>query len=437
MKLSIDGLTLSTYETKLVRICSDCSRAYSILDYAGGGRDHYFYRPTNYKNGCERHCLECWLGVSEPLDTPPETNESIGVETPCPEIHQHWYDEKNYRSIDQGDLCKAYKKYFQEDCHLAILPLSRLVTDRSVFLPYGVMIYPQGRLNLASIHVDNKQLTKVAYSQISASNVRLGQLDKHPLLVIPLKFSWEELKRGSHSAHLEMIARISEITDSLCFDVINYQNCKLEHLACETKPANAGQLMSNSMMSAALLVKSDAMNSVLLAGAAFTHVTTKGLGLDLRQPEWDRFPQYGEVGKIAAHGLSLYSQMLQTQSATSKFVQALSLIEFLACPDDFMKFQDIKKVVSKYVTNCPKEHERLMDRFRELTGKKDETTKQEVGLRTNIVHIGARLEQLIKSRSERENLFRELDGYVRAMLDHMIEHDYMSSEEYETLKKSM
>lgn len=195
--------------------------------------------------------------------------------------------------------------------------------------------------------------------------------------------------------------------------------------------------MSNLMMSAALLVKSDAMNSVLLAGAAFTHVTTKGLGLDLRQPEWDRFPQYGEVGKIAAHGLSLYSQMLQTQSATSKFVQALSLIEFLACPDDFMKFQDIKKVVSKYVTNCPKEHERLMDRFRELTGKKDETTKQEVGLRTNIVHIGARLEQLIKSRSERENLFRELDGYVRAMLDHMIEHDYMSSEEYETLKKSM
>lgn len=194
--------------------------------------------------------------------------------------------------------------------------------------------------------------------------------------------------------------------------------------------------MSHSMMSAALLVRSDAMDSVLLAGAAFTHVITKGLGLDLRQPEWDRFPQYGEVGKLAAHGLSLYSQMLQTQSATSKFVQALSLIEFLAYPDDFMKFQDIKKVVSKYVTNCPREHERLMERFRELTGKKDET-KQEVGLRTNIVHMGKRLEQLIKSRSERENLFKELDGYIRAMLDHMIERDYMSNEEYDTLKHSM
>ena len=103
LKLSIDGLTLSTYETTLIRICSDCSRTYSIFEYAEGS-DHYFYRPTNYKKGCERHCLECWLGVSEPLDTPPEKNESIEVETPCPEIHQHWYDEASYRNIDQGDL---------------------------------------------------------------------------------------------------------------------------------------------------------------------------------------------------------------------------------------------------------------------------------------------------------------------------------------------
>lgn len=286
LKLSIDGLTLSAYETKLIRTCSDCSRAYSIFEYSESS-DHYFYRPTNYKNGCERHCLECWLGVSEPLDTPPETNDSIEVETPSPEIHRHWYDEASYISIDQGDLGTAYKTYFQEGCHLAILPLSRLITDRSIFLPHGIMIYPQGRLNLSNLRIDNKQLTMIASSQIRASKVRLVQLDKHPLLVIPLKFSWERLKRGSHSAHLEMIARISEITDSLCFDVINYQNCKLEHLSCETKPANPGQLMSHSMMSAALLVRSDAMDSVLLAGAAFTHVITKGLGLDLRQPEWE------------------------------------------------------------------------------------------------------------------------------------------------------
>lgn len=436
MKLSIDGLTLSAYETKLVRTCSGCNKDYSISDYTGSN-EHHFYRPVNYKNGCERNCLECWLGVSEHIATPPEANNSIEIETPSPEIHVHGYDIASYRSIDQGDLNAAYKNYFQEGCHLAILPLSRLITDRSIFLPYGIMIYPQGRLNLANLRIDNKQLTKAASSQIRASGVRRRKLEKHPLLVIPVKFSWDALKRGNHSAHLEMIARISEIIDGLCFDVINYQNCKLEHLSCETKPAYPGQLMSNSMMSAALLVKSDAMDSVLLAGAAFTHAITKGLGLDLRQPEWDRFPQYGEVGKIAAHGLSLYSKMLQIQSATSKFVQALSLIEFLACPDDYMKFQDIKKVVSKYMTNCPREHERLMERFRELTGKKDETTKQELGLRTNIVHMGARLEQLVKSRSEREDLFRELDGYIRAMIDHMIDHDHMSSSEYENLRNSM
>lgn len=436
MKLSIDGLTLSAYEKKLVRSCSECNKHYSISNYIESN-EHHFYRPTNYKSGCERNCLECWLGVSVPSDAPVETNSPIDIDSPSPESHLSWYDIANYRSLDQGDLKVAYRSYFQEGCHLAIIPLSRLITDRSIFLPYGIMIYPQGRLNLANLHINNKQLTRAASSQIRASGVRVEKLEKHPLLVMPVKFSWSALKRGNHSAHLEVITRISEIIDGLCFDAINYQNCKLEHLSCETRPAYPGQLMSNSLMSAALLMKSDALDSVLLAGAAFTHAITKGLGLDLRQPEWDRFPQHGEVGKIAAHGLSLYSQMLQTQSATSKFVQALSLIEFLACPDGYMKFQDIKKVVSKYVTNCPGEHERLMERFRELTGKKDEITKQEIGLRTNIVHMGARLEQLVKSRSEREDLFRELDGYIRAIMDHMIDHDHMSSSEYEKLISSM
>lgn len=436
VKLSIDGLTLSAYETKLVRSCSECNKDYSIFDYMELN-EHHFYRPINYKNGCERNCLECWLGVSVPFDAPREETKSIEIVSPSPEMHLHWYDIASYEKIDQGDLRAAYNHYFQEGCHLAILPLARLITDRSIFLPHGIMIYPQGRLNLASLHIDNKQLARPASSQIKASGVRIDKLAKHPLLVMPVKFSWDALKCCNHNAHLEMIVRISEIVDGLCFDVINYLNCKLEHLSCETKPAYPGQLMSNSLMSAALLVKSDALDSVLLAGTAFTHAITKGLGLDLRQPEWDRFPQHGEVGKIAAHGLSLYSQMLQTQSATSKFVQALSLIEFLACPDGYMKFQDIKKVVSKYVANCPGEHERLMERFRELTGKKDEITKQEIGLRTNIVHMGARLEQLVKSRSEREDLFRELDGYIRAIMDHMIDHDHMPRSEYQKLISSM
>ncbi|WP_139834959.1 hypothetical protein [Pseudomonas sp. B35(2017)] len=436
MRITVDGLTFSPYDTKLIRGCAECKKQYSIRDYFELS-EHHFYTPVNYKNGCERKCLECWLGVTEQMDPPQEKKRSVDIEVSVPDKHEHWYDRTIYCEIDQADLSAAYSEYLHQGCHLAILPLSRLITDRSIFLPRGVMIYPVGRLDLKHLKLEKRQLDRVASSQISASGVRLGHLGNYPLLVIPLKFSWEQMRLGDHEAHMDMIVKVSELVDGLCYDFINYLGCRLEHLASETKPALPGQLASKSMMSAAVLVKSDAMDSVLLAGAAFSQINTKGLGLDLRQPEWDQFPKDGEVGKIATHALSLYSQMLQTQSATSKFVQALSLIEFLAFPDECVTYKKVKTVVSRYMVEGLAERKRILDRFECLTGKKDEITGEEIGFRTRIVHIGARLEQLVKTRSERQELFAELDGYIRTMIDHMIEHSHLSSADYEVVKSNM
>lgn len=399
--------------------------------------EQHFYWPFNYKNGCERSCLECWLGVSDLENLSPKTTQKLQMEVFGSLAHDHWIDATIFKEVERGDLGAAYSQYFHQGSHLAILPLSRLVADRSIFLPWGIMIYPQGRLDLKSIKIDNKQLTKAAYSQVGASGVRLRELEKYPLLVIPIRFSWESILQVDHRAHMEMIASVSEMVDGLCFDFINYKGCRLEHLSSETKPASPGQLMSNRMMSAMLLVKSSEMDSILLAGAAFTHTLTKGLGLDLRQPEWDQFPADGAVGRSAARALSLYSQMLQAQSATSKFVQAMSLIEFLAFPQDYQSFKKVKTVVSRYMTDCLGERKRILDRFEELTSKTDQTTKEQIGLRTRIVHIGSRLEQLVKDRRDRERLFGELDGYIRMMIDHMIEYSHMSHSEYEVVKEAM
>ncbi|UEB97812.1 hypothetical protein LIS66_09670 [Pseudomonas sp. HN2] len=377
------------------------------------------------------------MGVSDLEDALLSKSESLAIEVEAVRDHRHWYDVSICQATDQGDLSATYSPYFNKGCHLAILPLSRLVTDRSVFLPYGVMIYPQGRLNLDAINLNNKQLTKPASSQVGASGVSLQEFNKYPLLVVPLRFSWDSLVLGNHQSHMELIVSISEIVDALSFDMINYMYCKLEHLSSETMPASPGQLSSKPMMSGAVLVKSGGMDSVLLAGAAFTHTITKGLGLDLRPPEWDRFPVGGDVGIIAAHALSLYSQMLKVQSATSKFVQALSLIEFLAYPKEYQPFKKIKTVVSRYVADSMGERKRVLDRFEVLTSKVDEVTGEQIGLRTRIVHIGSRLEQLVKSRREREKIFAELDSYIRKMIDHMIEHSRMTWDEYEAVKASM
>ncbi len=60
-----------------------------------------------------------------------------------------------------------------------------------------------------------------------------------------------------------------------------------------------------------------------------------------------------------------------------------------------------------------------------------------MGLRTRIVHIGGRLEFLVPSGRDREALFLELDGYVRCVIDHMIDHSSLSWDSYEEVKAQM
>jgi hypothetical protein len=73
-----------------------------------------------------------------------------------------------------------------------------------------------------------------------------------------------------------------------------------------------------------------------------------------------------------------------------KFVQALTLLEFLADPRDYRKFEDVKKIVARYVATTREEYARILERFLELTGKKDPTTQLFIGYHTRIIHIGER-----------------------------------------------
>ena len=184
------------------------------------------------------------------------------------------------------------------------------------------------------------------------------------------------------------------------------------------------------MMSGALLYNAARMHARIIGGAAFSHFVTKGLGLPIEPVDFNSFPQEGEVGHIVRHALSLYSGLLEANSATSKFIQALLLLEYLADPDNYQKFKEVKKIVARYVASGPKEYERVLARFEELTHKEDPNSKMEVGFRTRIVHLGDRLENLVPESDDRQRLFEELDGYIRPIIDHMISHSSLDFEAY-------
>jgi len=75
----------------------------------------------------------------------------------------------------------------------------------------------------------------------------------------------------------------------------------------------------------------------------------------------------------------------------------LALLEFLAEPLAYLKFQDVKKILARYIAKNNSEYRSLLERFLELTGKKDPITGEFTGYRTRIMHLGDRLDRLVPS----------------------------------------
>ena len=65
-----------------------------------------------------------------------------------------------------------------------------------------------------------------------------------------------------------------------------------------------------------------------------------------------------------------------------------------------------------------------------MTSTPDPNTGRNIGYRTRVVHMGETIESLVPSRQALRELFLELDGYIRPVMDHMIEHSELSLEDY-------
>ena len=113
-----------------------------------------------------------------------------------------------------------------------------------------------------------------------------------------------------------------------------------------------------------------------------------------------------------------------------RFIQALSLLEFLAHPDEYKKFEEVKKVIARHIAKDTREYQKLLERFFELTGKKDSATNKVIGYRTRVIHMGENIESIVPDKNDRKLLFVELQTYIKAVIDHMISHSHLAWQEY-------
>ena len=396
--LMVDGTKFGEEDAQRERICANCGNRYSIGQYLHG-ETHYFGRPYNFSDGCVTHCLVCWLGCG------PERTEL------------------------EGHLLREIGGLGPET-HLVVMPITRVIVDSPLSFPNHTNMYPPGVADIRMLNLlarDRIPPSLAAY-QSEVAGVDERTIKKHATVAFPCDFDWNAVLNANQKHQMEFIRYLSERVDINCLDLIRYRLCSIE--SADTLPGRAGQIASDHMMSGALLYNALRIEGRIIAGDAFSHINTKGLGLPIEELPYDEFPGDGEVGHLAQHGLGLYSAMLETDNSTSRFTQAMALLEFLAEPDIYTKFKDVAKIIARYVAKSNTEYTLLLERFRELTGKTDPITSEVTGYRTKIVHLGHRLDRLVPNPDDRVVLFRELDSYIRPVLDHMIAHSEFSYEQY-------
>lgn len=134
------------------------------------------------------------------------------------------------------------------------------------------------------------------------------------------------------------------------------------------------------------------------------------------------------VSNVVKHALRLYSDILYLPTATSKFMQAMTLIDYLGNPFEYQKMQKNKAKIVPFSADSYAQYNTICERFKYLTSQKDKNGV-EIGLRTNIIHNGQSLESLIFEGYKIDLILREIQLYIcnfiNGILDYCEQTDWM------------
>lgn len=394
-------------ELALQRICAICGSRYTLED----ATPYFFAPPYKYRNGCAATCLACWLGCG------PDSDQSL-----------------------TGDLLREFALKLGPESHLVVMPVYRLMLSDPIRFPGHAILYPHrvAKLDDLNLVLSDDASNSLAAFQSQATFVNKQTLSETPVVAFTQDFDWNAVWHASHRSQMEFLRLFSQVADRKCLNWIRYRLCEVG--IPDALPSRAGQIKSNTMMSAALLFNAFRREGGIIAGDAFHSVFTKGLGLptiDSNDLPYGQFPdQEGDVGNIALYALDLYSTILQAEYPTAQFTQLMALLEFLVDPSDYTKSEDVGKIIGRYVARNRVGYESFKARYHELSGKKDPTTGKYKGYRTRIVHMGRRLENILPP-ARRSKLLKELDRYVRTVIDHMIERSSWDWDSYMQARSEM
>jgi hypothetical protein len=268
------------------------------------------------------------------------------------------------------------------------------------------------------------------WSKSGATRIDLPEFFASALLALPLRLDWNAfLTPASHEMHLEMLASAMASAETI-MDLVRFELCN--PWTPQTLPGRAG-LLQESGFCAGLFYAPEDHESYIIAGEILTHQVIAGIGLDVTGPLKVTPPGNGEIGSIAAHALRMYSEALEAANETSRFVQLMSLIEFLAAPDEYVQMKKAKQMIARQIARDRADYDEIMQDFLYLSSEGGSSKGPKCGLRHNIVHCGKRLEDLA-DKTERIAVFKRLARYIGSIIEELLDHSDEDWDAIETLR---
>lgn len=346
------------------------------------------------------------------------------------EIAFPWMNMKCYSENEEMDYDNDL---FNEQ--IVILPLTRLNIDNPIY-SRNLCIFPSGQFPIELLNAqipdkfDFNKLPKEGCNRNLVTSVT--QIDeeafKHNALVVFRdSITIEEYAKMLQPDDVELIKKYSERAESV-LDIIRFFECN--YTTPELLPAKAG--VWDDRYSAFLLYFPKFDIGVVQSREVEIKTFIKGIGVDISDTMQITYlpifmyqdSEIGEVGRLCKYALKLNTTIAESDNQSVKFMQIMTLLEFLGSPHEYKQFQMIKGKIISYVATDKKHYHSLSEKFKYYS--KD--------LRTEIVHNGKRIEDLLTAK-EIFGLFQFFHRTIFTIILDMITNFDMDWFDYQNNRK--
>lgn len=350
------------------------------------------------------------------------------------EIAFPWMNISNYEFNQEFD----YEKDILSS-QIIILPLTRLKIDEAIYSK-EICVFPAGEFQIDKVNftIPDKFEADSIKDKGNSNDLRdlitsITHIDHevylhNPVIVFRDSITIDEYIKLSHQEDVDLIKRYSEKAEEV-LNLIRFFDCN--YTTPEMLPARAG--LWDDRYSTALIYFPKYRKGFVQSREVEIKTFIKGIGTYFTNSDLINYlpifiynnNELGEVGKYCKYALKLNSLIMESDNQSIKFIQIMTLFEYLGNPIEYEAFQKVKGKIIAYIAKDKTDYNNLSNDF----------IKYSKNIRTEIIHNGKRIEELLNVKEIHDLLVFFHRTVYTIIYDMMMNYD-LTWTDYEAKRKS-